>query len=140
MPAPGFECRHNLSTWRGEDYLGLGPSAASRVGLQRWTHPADLEGYLRQVGAGMMPPREVETLDPQADAEERLLFGMRLLEGVNPEAFALRYPAAAPRVEEWLATLARLERQQLTMRTADGCWRLTSRGREVADAVVVELV
>ena len=29
---PGMECRHNLATWRGEDYIGLGDGACSREG------------------------------------------------------------------------------------------------------------
>lgn len=137
---PGCECRHNLACWRGEDYIGLGPSASSRAGLWRWTNHADLSGYARCLLDAALPPREVEEMDPQADAEERLVFGMRLLEGVNPAVFAVRYPAAMPRVAEWQATLAGLEQQELTMRTASGGWRLTARGREVADAVVAELV
>ena len=137
---PGSECRHNLACWRGEDYIGLGPSSSSRAGLRRWTNHADLGGYARDIAKDLLPPREEEELEPPADAEERLVFGMRLQEGVNPAAFAGRYPAAAPRVEEWTATLTRLERQELTTRTADGGWRLTPRGREVADAVVAELV
>ena len=137
---PGSECLHNLACWRGEDYIGLGPSASSRAGLRRWTNHADFGGYARQVSDGALPPREEEELELQADAEERLVFGVRLLEGVNPAAFARRHAAAAPRVAEWTATLARLERQGLTARTAAGGWRLTARGREVADAVVSELV
>ncbi|MEI6210266.1 MAG: radical SAM family heme chaperone HemW [bacterium] len=137
---PGHECLHNLACWRGEDYIGLGPSASSRAGLWRWTNQADLSGYARGLLDGRLPPREAEEMEPQADAEERLVFGMRLMEGVHPAAFAGRYPAAAPRVAEWQATLMRLERQELTMRTKDGSWRLTARGREVADAVVAELV
>ncbi len=136
----GRECRHNLACWRGEDYLGLGPSASSRDGLRRWTNDADLAGYARQVARDLLPPRAEEEHDPPADAEERLVFGVRLQEGVNPEAFAGRHPAAAARVAEWQATLARLERQGVTERTPDGGWRLTARGREVADAVVEELV
>ncbi|MBU1856095.1 MAG: radical SAM family heme chaperone HemW, partial [Verrucomicrobia bacterium] len=33
----GFKCRHNVACWRGEQYVGLGPAAASHVGLKRWT-------------------------------------------------------------------------------------------------------
>ena len=33
--APGFECRHNLAVWRGEDYIGLGEGAYGREGLKR---------------------------------------------------------------------------------------------------------
>jgi oxygen-independent coproporphyrinogen-3 oxidase len=137
---PGSECRHNLACWRGEDYLGLGPSASSRAGGLRWTNHSDLGGYARHLADSLLPPRAEEELEPQADAEERLVFGVRLLEGVNPAEFVRRHPAAAPRAEEWMATLSRLEQQELTARTQDGGWRLTPRGREVADAVVTELV
>lgn len=137
---PGSECRHNLACWRGEDYLGLGPSASSRAGGLRWTNHSDLGGYARHLADSVLPPRAAEELEPQADAEERLVFGVRLLEGVNPAEFVRRHPAAAPRVEEWMATLTRLEQQELTTRTREGGWRLTPRGCEVADAVVTELV
>ena len=36
----GFQCRHNMGYWDGEEYLGLGPSATSTVGQRRWTNPA----------------------------------------------------------------------------------------------------
>jgi len=32
---PGYECRHNLAVWRGEDYIGLGDGAYGRIGLVR---------------------------------------------------------------------------------------------------------
>ena len=36
---PGFECKHNLDTWFGGNYLGLGPTASSFDGKTRWTQP-----------------------------------------------------------------------------------------------------
>ena len=44
---PGRECRHNLNYWRGGEYLGLGPAAASHLGGRRWKNRADLPAYLR---------------------------------------------------------------------------------------------
>lgn len=137
---PGCECRHNLSCWRGEDYIGLGPSAASRVGLRRWTNQADLEAYTRAVASGTPPACDEEALDPEADASERFIFGLRLGEGVRPEAFVAAHPAAAARLAEWNASLARLAAQDVVERCRDGAWRLTARGREVADAAITELV
>lgn len=137
---PGYECQHNLACWRGDDYLGLGPSAASRAGLRRWTNQADLAGYQRNLAAEQLPPREAEQVAPEADAVERFVFGVRLAEGVDPVSFAGRYPAAQPRVAQWLLTLARLAGQGVLVRTAAGGWRLTAHGREVADAVVAELL
>ncbi|MCX7885841.1 MAG: radical SAM family heme chaperone HemW [Verrucomicrobiae bacterium] len=62
---PGHECQHNLAYWRGEDYLGLGPSAVSTVGLRRWT-----------VGG------EEEHLTEEIKRAERIAFGLRMLDGI----------------------------------------------------------
>ena len=43
---PGRECRHNLKYWRYEPFLGLGPSAASHIGQERWTNADRLEDWL----------------------------------------------------------------------------------------------
>ena len=59
---------------------------------------------------------------------------------MRPDAFATAYPAAAARLAEWHASLTRLEKQGAVTRGADGAWRLTDRGREVADAAITELV
>lgn len=135
---PGRECRHNLACWRGDDYLGAGPSAASRVGRRRWTNLANLAAYAQNVALGREPPRQGETLEPASDASERFLFGLRLAEGVNPEVFVQRHPDAAGRLSEWQRALERLARQGAVERTGS-VWRLTARGREVADAVLAEL-
>jgi oxygen-independent coproporphyrinogen-3 oxidase len=140
---PGYACRHNLACWRGEDYLGVGPSAASRIGLRRWTHAADLAVYERALAEGCAPPGIRETLTPEDDASERFTTGLRLREGVSPREFAVRYAAAAPRVTAWERALAGLERHGLTRADAAGPyprWRLTARGCEVADAVMRELL
>ncbi len=136
---PGFECLHNLSCWRGEDYLGLGPSASSRAGCRRWTNRADVGAYMQSLSDGLLPPTDTDELSPEADAVERFIFGLRLDEGVRPDAFAAAYPAAAARLAEWHASLTRLEKQGAVTHGMDRAWRLTSRGREVADAVLAEL-
>lgn len=65
---PSRECQHNLAYWRGEDYLGLGPSAVSTIGLRRWTNGG-----------------EEEQLTPAIKRAERIAFGLRMLEGVPAE-------------------------------------------------------
>ena len=141
---PGMACRHNLAVWRGEDYLGLGPAAASRRGRRRWTNLADLPAYAAAVQAGRVPPRAAEdALDAAADALERFVFGARLGEGISPAAAARAWPVLAPRVAAWEARLARLAAQGITESVPDGGdprWRLTARGREVADAVIRDLL
>lgn len=125
---PGFECRHNVACWRGEEYIGLGPAAASHIGLKRWTNRPDLPAYLEAAQAQRNPPREVEQLTPALKRQEQVIFGLRMAEGV-PDAIAADYKDA-------------LEQLQ-----ADGLvaekglhWVLTARGRNLADYVAVELI
>lgn len=142
---PGGACRHNLACWRGEDYLGLGPAAASRAGLTRRTNAPDWPAYREAVTHNRLPPSEEEMLDAAEDATERFIFGLRLSEGVCPAGFARRHPAAAPLVAAWEQRLEGLVPHGITERVAPEAsaelrWRLTARGREVADAVMRELV
>ncbi len=125
---PGFECRHNCSCWRGGEYLGLGPAAASRVGNRRWTN-----------GTGNSP-RQEERLSPLTDATERLAFGLRMTEGIDLEALlAASGLADAAQEKVWRATLERLQAEGALVH--EGCrWRLTKRGRALADYVAVELM
>ena len=137
---PGFFCRHNLAVWRGEDYTGLGPSASSRNGLRRRTNASDFAGYAAALRAGRLPPAsEDESLDAEDDATERFLYGLRLSEGVSPDAFVRGHPAAAPLAAGWGSRLARLAGAGIAERVGDQ-WRLTPRGFEVCDAVLADLL
>jgi oxygen-independent coproporphyrinogen III oxidase len=138
---PGFACAHNLACWRGEDYLGLGPAAASRAGRLRWTNRADVHDYVAAVELGRTAPREADAALPSAvDVAERLMFGFRLKEGVDLTAFCRRWGRPAARLADgWTQTLRELARQRLAVRRA-GRWVLTRRGRLAADRVAGEFL
>jgi oxygen-independent coproporphyrinogen-3 oxidase len=92
---PGRECRHNLKYWRYQPFIGLGPSAASHAGGRRWTNLPSLEDWadaLRRKGSARA---EVVELDPRAAAREALVFGLRLVEGVDRIALRERTGADA---------------------------------------------
>ncbi|MEG1553247.1 MAG: radical SAM family heme chaperone HemW [Kiritimatiellia bacterium] len=110
---PGFECRHNVNTWHGADYLGLGQGAASRNGLTR-----------RENG-------HEETLSIEADALERSLTQLRLQEGFNLDATIARFPCLAPRKKRWSQRLAEFQAQGLLT----AYHAPTARGYEVLDAM-----
>ncbi len=128
---PGFECRHNLAVWHGEDYAGLGPAAASRQGLVRRTNAPDFATWASALRAGLPPPAEEEALTPEADARERFVTGFRLAAGQRPD------PATAIGRAR-LAICEKLARLGLLARLDDGAYALTARGREVADGVMAE--
>ena len=85
----GRECLHNLNYWRGGEYLGLGPSAASHLGGKRFKNRADLNAYL-QNPAGVV--EEVEELGLEEKAAEEAMLRLRLLEeGLDVVEFTKRY-------------------------------------------------
>ncbi len=101
---PGKRCRHNLAYWTGENYLGLGRSAASM--LSRATYealrsllglPAAPEGAARlrftqltdALPGGKEPPAyEVEGLSAREAAAEDLMLALRLTDGAPAELLA----------------------------------------------------
>jgi oxygen-independent coproporphyrinogen-3 oxidase len=85
----GRECRHNLNYWRGGEYLGLGPAAASHLGGRRWKNRADLPAYLRSP-SGVMD--EVEALGLKEKAAEEAMLRLRLLvEGLAADEMVSRF-------------------------------------------------
>jgi len=73
-----LRARHNLGYWRAHDYLGLGIGAVSTVAGTRWRNAPALGRYLEALEVGERPPREVEILDGDTRARERLMLGLRL--------------------------------------------------------------
>ena len=130
---PGAEARHNLVYWRGEDYVGAGPGAhgrltidGARVATVAHARAADYIAAVERTGLGL---EDREILGAVAAAEERLMLGLRVSEGV---------PLAELRALA-LARLDELAQAGLLVRRND---RLvaTPSGRLVLDRVISELV
>jgi len=100
--------RHNLATWAHEPYIGVGPGAhsylgsgpgkdaASRRPQRRWNLP-DVESWLSALDAGGIPPFGHEPLTPGQVLLERVMLGLRCLEGIDLEACERECGAAATR-------------------------------------------
>jgi oxygen-independent coproporphyrinogen-3 oxidase len=127
--------RHNLVYWRGHDYLGAGPGAHGRItaGRARFAtlaaaRPAD---YLAQVAAGGTGFARLEPLSPREAAEERVLSGLRIAEGVARADLAAL--DLAPEALEDLVELGLLARDPERLRA-------TPAGRLVLDRLTAELL
>ena len=135
---PGAECRHNLVYWRAQEYAGIGPGAHGRLdiaGERRATATEKRpEGWLSQVeslGHGIVSD---EALTREQIADEFLLMGLRLAEGIDPA----RYTRLAGRpLEARRVTL--LREQGALERTPEGRLRLTLAGFPLLDAVIADL-
>lgn len=86
---PGAECRHNVATWRGGDYIGIGPGAHGRISSGGYRHatemPRDPAQWILNAEATTYQWGRFDRLSPQEAAEERIFLGLRLVEGVAQE-------------------------------------------------------
>jgi oxygen-independent coproporphyrinogen-3 oxidase len=134
---PGHECLHNLNTWRMNEWVGLGPSAASQYQGWRAANVADLDQWLAQLGRGERATEDRVALTPSLLAEDALIFGLRMNAGVDLATWRARAPEAPwPAIDDMLATLAAGE---LLVREGDVV-KLTQRGRLIADSIGAEIM
>src|SRR6267154_531461 len=80
---PGFESVHNRAYWLGKDYLGIGPSAVSTIGIQRWQNVCDYRAYINRVFSGESPRESSENLTDQMKRTERIALSLRTRDGVS---------------------------------------------------------
>ncbi len=134
---PGFESRHNLVYWRNEGYLGLGSAAVSYVGGRRVGNEERPRRYIERIAAGGDAEAFSERLEPAARARETLVFGLRLVEGLDEKEFRRRTGFSLEETGgEALSALVdagRIVRE-------GGRVRLARDSLVVADAIAAELV
>ena len=125
---PGHESLHNRAYWSGNDYIGIGPSAFSTVGLERWQNVADYRVYADRVLAGDSAIGSSESLTSEMKRAEQIALGLRTRFGV-PAEWLDRWPAER---EEFIA-LGLMEQRDDTI-------VLTTKGRLLADSVAAAFV
>lgn len=78
----GHRCRHNQTYWSGQPYLAMGPGASSFVDGVRATNHAGPLQYMKRLESGLSPVDQTEQLKGLEAARERLVVGLRMLDGV----------------------------------------------------------
>jgi oxygen-independent coproporphyrinogen-3 oxidase len=130
---PADRCRHNLHYWSGANWWGIGPGAHSHVGGVRWWNVKHPKAYAARLAAEESPAAAREALTDEQRTDERLLLGMRLIEGLEvgdlPEAG--RRSVAALIADGLIDGPAAVRDQRVV---------LTQRGRLLADTVVHHLL
>jgi putative oxygen-independent coproporphyrinogen III oxidase len=130
----GQESRHNLTYWRYGDYAGIGPGAhGRRLGSRSVRHrkPENFLSGLKRNGHGIV---EEEPLSPREAADEALVMGLRLSEGIDPAAVEQRFDVP---IVDWPA-VARYSDAGLLERDGDRIWT-TSKGRLVLDSLLAAI-
>ena len=123
---PGFRSEHNRAYWRGADYLGIGPSAFSTCGFERWQNVSDHREYARRLFANESAIASMERLTPAMKRTEHIALRLRTREGIGAAT------VSNDRVH-------RLSRAGLVLPEADRLV-LTRAGKLLADSVAEELL
>jgi oxygen-independent coproporphyrinogen-3 oxidase len=127
--APGFESKHNRNYWLGAPYIGLGVGAHGFDGRRRYWNTSNLQEYIQKAVSGKQVIEGYEDLTDIQLSMERVLFGLRMNEGVPWE---LLPSAKHQQVQVWIEDgFLLLENENL---------KTTDRGRLVLDELSARLI
>ena len=143
----GNECIHNLNTWRMQEWIGCGPSAASQFGGERYSRCANIDQWVESLARVESEKWRVESdslmqdyleLDDGTLIADSVVFGLRMNEGIDLEALAQRFPNSGD-LTPLRALLGRFANEGLLL--TEGSWvSLTQKGRLLADAIGSEVL
>ena len=133
---PGLGCRHNITYWRNEPYLGLGAGAWTYFDGERSMNLREPDEYCVALERGDDARAFSERLDPSDALLEAVMMGLRMAAGVSLEG--LRACHGEERVAGLLARAEPLVAMGL-VEIAGGCLRLTVAGEPLHSEVVVRL-
>jgi oxygen-independent coproporphyrinogen III oxidase len=125
---PGFDSSHNRGYWRGDDYLGIGPSAFSTIAMSRWQNVCDYRAYADQILSGKSAVHSNEKLTPEMKRAEHIALALRTDTGVSGKVVTIE----TPQVREFIGLGLLRERK--------GNLLLTKAGKSLADSVAEELI
>ncbi len=128
---PGYRSRHNSSYWKGDKYLGIGPSAHSFNGCTRQWNISNNQRYISSIMTGVLP-REIEVLTEANQLNEYIMISLRTIEGMDLQVIE----------ERWGAEKSAMINQQLQSylhkglaKRNDTSVKLTDQGMLMADGI-----
>ena len=130
---PGKRSRHNLHTWQGREYVGLGVAAHGYVSGVRYGNNRDLSGYI----AGKDITEARMEISPTEAAEEAIMLGLRLSDGIYPCDLERKYPIAFP--QSFFDTCERLTASGLMICRGDQI-ALTEKGFLLSNQIIADLL
>jgi len=135
---PGQESRHNLTYWRYEDYIGVGPGAHGRRLGQATERHKKPENFLSAVARNGNGLKVEQPLSPQTRAMEALMMGLRLAEGVDLDALEAKTGLAAAEMVD-ADEVAKLAAMDFVERR-DGRLMVQAKGMPLLDAILPKII
>lgn len=136
----GFEAKHNSAYWTHQNYLGLGPGAHSfwweehQKSAKRWVNEANLSNYIE---GSWNTKHELENLKLETLAEERLMLGLRTIDGISIQEFGKKYDF---KFNEKQVQYLSIKQQENKLKFDEGRLRLTTRGLKISDSIILDII
>ncbi len=127
--------KHNTNYWKGEKYLGLGPSAHSFDQASRQWNIASVQQYVAKIETGEIPA-EKEVLTPEQRYNEYMMLGLRTMWGV--ELTKLEKLAGKGGLDHFLKHIGQFQ-QKGFVQEKEGQFILTKAGKAFADGIAGDL-
>ncbi len=133
----GWECRHNLIYWSGEDYLGLGLGASSYLNGVRFQNTTDFKSYQKKEKRLEERERGAERLTITNQMEEFLFLGLRKMAGVSKTEFQKRFGYSMDSIHG--EVIRKWKKKGLLEEGEDRVW-LTRGGIDVSNVILADFL
>ena len=142
----GYECVHNIGYWTQVPYTGLGVSAASMQIIKagtpgmhciRMKNPDSLPEYYRSVRSGLCDPASKEIISPADARFETMMLSLRMTKGISEHRFMELHGVS---MDACFGEKLREMSEKGLMVRENGYWKLTRRGMDIQNSILVELM
>lgn len=128
----GYTSKHNSVYWKGEPFLGLGPSAFSYLDGKRFRQHRNLKKYCESVERQENTVDFEEQLDNEAAQRELLAVGLRMMEGIDLLHFPSLNQESAKEIEQLI--------KDGLLKQNDYRLQITDRGKLFYDTIARHLI
>ena len=126
----GFESRHNLVYWQGDNYLGFGPAAHSFYEGERFYYPRNIDEFI----AGSEPISD----GAGGDFDELVMLSLRLSEGLSRESCEQKFGDGSELYKKLLKNAQKCP-QELILADNDRI-KLTPKGFLLSNQIILKLL
>lgn len=132
----GYESKHNLKYWQGQEYMSFGAAAHSYVGDRRYGYISDIAKYIKNVMTGESVVDQYEDISRIEKASEYIMLGLRTTKGISTKEYRDISLCDFQRGLELLG----LYKEQGWAKEIDGRWRLTPEGFLLSNMLIGQLL
>lgn len=133
----GYECKHNLKYWSGEDYIGLGLGSSSKLQNIRYKNDSDFSSYLEKMKQNSSVRHVEETLSIEDEMAEFFVLGLRKTAGVSLLEFKMKFNIDA--FERYEVPLTSYLKKGFFVQDNDNI-RLSDKGIDVSNYILCDFL